>query len=82
MYTYTCVTYTMLTYTMLTSTMCQKHVLNMQGINTVVLECDIPTPCGNWRGVDADPAKQAYAVSIVRAGDSMLQVGLNYSTCS
>merc|ERR1712110_12510 len=36
-------------------------------------ECDIQTPCGTWRGVEGDPEKEAFAVSIVRAGDSMLQ---------
>ncbi|CAG5097412.1 Oidioi.mRNA.OKI2018_I69.XSR.g15065.t1.cds [Oikopleura dioica] len=36
-------------------------------------EVDIPTPCGTWRGVAADPENEAFAVSIVRAGDSMLQ---------
>merc|ERR1712130_757230 len=37
-------------------------------------ECDIPTPCGVWPGVDCEPTKEAFAISIVRAGDSMLEV--------
>jgi len=37
-------------------------------------ECEIPTPCGVWPGVECDPTKEAFAISIVRAGDSMLQV--------
>lgn len=36
-------------------------------------EVDIPTPCGTWKGVECDPVKDAFAISIVRAGDSMLQ---------
>ena len=39
-----------------------------------LIECDIPTPCGTWKGVEGDPANEAFAISIVRAGDSMLEV--------
>ena len=33
---------------------------------------EITTPCGTWAGVDRDE-EEACAVSIIRAGDSMLE---------
>lgn len=37
------------------------------------LETEITTPCGTWSGVDIKE-EDACAVSIIRAGDSMLEV--------
>ena len=37
------------------------------------LECEIETPCGTWSGIDIKE-EEACAVSIIRAGDSMLEV--------
>merc|ERR1711990_1204786 len=35
-------------------------------------ECEIETPCGTWSGIDIKE-EEACAVSIIRAGDSMLE---------
>ena len=37
------------------------------------LETEITTPCGTWSGIDIKE-EDACAVSIIRAGDSMLEV--------
>ena len=41
---------------------------------SIFLETEITTPCGTWSGVDIKE-EDACAVSIIRAGDSMLEVG-------
>ena len=42
----------------------------------VFLDIDVATPCGIFKGVEKNELA-ACAVSIIRAGDSMLQVPVN-----
>ena len=45
----------------------------MRKINQLILDIDVATPCGIFKGVEKNELA-ACAVSIIRAGDSMLQV--------
>ena len=45
------------------------------------LETEITTPCGTWSGIDIKE-EDACAVSIIRAGDSMLEVIIKGSALS